>query len=140
MTPPTDAREILYYDGHCGLCHRMVVFVLHHEGPGGAFRFAPLQGKTFQARIPAGRQTSLSDTMLVETSGGSLLMRSDAWIHILRQLPGAWRIVGGLAAAVPRPLRDMVYGFVARVRYRVFGRRDNLCPVIPSAVAARFLP
>ena len=43
-------------------------------------------------------------------------------------------------AVVPRPLRDVVYGFVARIRYRVFGRRDDLCPVVPPDLRARFDP
>jgi predicted DCC family thiol-disulfide oxidoreductase YuxK len=39
---------------------------------------------------------------------------------------------------VPRRLRDFVYDFVARIRYRVFGRRDDLCPVMPPELRARF--
>jgi predicted DCC family thiol-disulfide oxidoreductase YuxK len=43
-------------------------------------------------------------------------------------------------AVIPRPLRDVVYEFVARIRYRVFGRRDDLCPVVPPDLRARFDP
>ncbi len=43
-------------------------------------------------------------------------------------------------AVVPRPLRDVVYDFVARIRYRVFGRRDDLCPDVPPDLRARFDP
>ena len=43
-------------------------------------------------------------------------------------------------AVIPRPLRDVVYELVARIRYRVFGRRDDLCPVVPPDLRARFDP
>jgi predicted DCC family thiol-disulfide oxidoreductase YuxK len=43
-------------------------------------------------------------------------------------------------AVIPRPLRDVLYDFVARIRYRVFGRCDDLCPVVPPDLRARFDP
>jgi predicted DCC family thiol-disulfide oxidoreductase YuxK len=43
-------------------------------------------------------------------------------------------------AVIPRLLRDVVYDLVARIRYRVFGRRDDLCPVVPPDLRARFDP
>jgi len=41
---------------------------------------------------------------------------------------------------VPRGLLDVVYDFIARIRYRVFGRRDDLCPIVPAELRARFDP
>jgi len=76
--------------------------------------------------------------MVVLTDEGSLLVRSDALIHILRSLGGGWRFLGGLIAVVPRPVRDLGYDFVARIRYRVFGTREDLCPVAPPDWRARF--
>jgi predicted DCC family thiol-disulfide oxidoreductase YuxK len=132
--------ETIFYDGHCGLCHHAVKFVLKHDRSGTTFRFAPLQGETFRTRVPANRRAILPDSMAVQTIDGSLLMRSNAWIHILRRLGGKWKIVAALAAAVPESLRDMVYTFIARIRYRVFGRRVDLCPLIPPGLRARFDP
>jgi predicted DCC family thiol-disulfide oxidoreductase YuxK len=132
--------EILYYDGHCGLCHHVVKFVLKHDRSGTAFRFAPLRGKTFEGRIPVDRRAGLPDSMIVETRDGSLLMRSSAWVHVLRRLGGGWGIIAALLAAVPRPLRDVVYRFVARTRYGVFGRQDDVCPMVPPDLRARFDP
>jgi len=43
-------------------------------------------------------------------------------------------------AVVPRPLRDVVYNFIARTRYSVFGKRDDLCPIVPADLRARFDP
>jgi predicted DCC family thiol-disulfide oxidoreductase YuxK len=59
-------------------------------------------------------------------------------LHILRRLGGAWKVVAVVLGVVPRGLRDFVYDFVARVRFHVFGRREDLCPVMPAELRARF--
>ncbi|MGA2272944.1 MAG: DCC1-like thiol-disulfide oxidoreductase family protein [Bryobacteraceae bacterium] len=130
--------ETIFYDGHCGLCHRAVKFVLKHDRSGAAFRFAPLQGKTFQARVPVDRRGGVPDSMAVETGDASLLVRSDACIHVLRRLGGRWRVIAVLVAVIPRPLRDGLYALLAHIRYRVFGRRDDLCPSVPPELRGRF--
>jgi predicted DCC family thiol-disulfide oxidoreductase YuxK len=140
MTPAASSPEILFYDGHCALCHRAVKFVLQHDRSGNAFRFAPLQGATFQSRVPASRRAGLPDSVVVLTDDGALLLRSDAFLHILRRLGGRWKTLGRALAVIPRPLRDVVYNFIARIRYRVFGTRDDLCPVVPPDLRGRFDP
>jgi len=131
---------MLFYDGHCALCHRTVEFVLQHDRSGGAFRFAPLQGSTFSSLVVPDDRRGLPDSFVVRTEQGALLVRSDAVIHILRRLGGGWRLLGGLIAVVPRPVRNLGYDFVARVRYRVFGRRQDLCPMVRPDWRARFDP
>jgi predicted DCC family thiol-disulfide oxidoreductase YuxK len=136
----TQPGEIVFYDGHCGLCHRAVKFVLKHDRFGTAFRFAPMQGATFQAGVPVDQRANLPMSVVVQTRDGALLVRSNAWLHILRRMGGGWKVIAALVAAIPRPLRDVVYDFIARIRYRVFGRRDNLCPDVPPGLRARFDP
>jgi predicted DCC family thiol-disulfide oxidoreductase YuxK len=130
--------EILFYDGHCGLCHRAVRFVLAEDREGTLFRFAPLQGETFQRLVTSDQQKTLPDSVVVMTSDEKLLARSDAFLHILRRLGGGWKVLGVVSSLIPRALRDFVYDFVARVRYRIFGRRDDLCPVTPPELRRRF--
>jgi predicted DCC family thiol-disulfide oxidoreductase YuxK len=137
---PAENPEFLFYDGHCGLCHRAVKFVLKHDRTGKAFRFAPLQGETFAARVLAERRAGLPDSIVVETAEGALLVRSSAFIHILRRHGGGWRILAAILAVIPRPLRDAAYDFIARIRYSIFGRRDEMCPIVPAELRARFDP
>ena len=140
MTLVPQPPETIFYDGHCGLCHRTVQFVLKHDHSGAAFCFAPTQGKTFQARVAVGQRCGIPDSMFVQPRESSLLVRSDACIHILRRLGGGWKIAAALVAVVPRPLRDACYDLIARVRYRIFGRRDELCPIVPPELRERFDP
>ena len=130
----------VFYDGHCGLCHGAVRFVLAEDRTGNAFRFAPLQGETFQRLVPAEQQAGLPDSIVVRTSDVALLARSDAFIHILHRLGGGWSALAAILRVIPRPVRDTTYDFVARIRYRVFGRRDALCPIVPADLRARFDP
>jgi predicted DCC family thiol-disulfide oxidoreductase YuxK len=131
---------MLFYDGHCGLCHGAVKFVLRRDRGGRLFRFAPLQGPTFEARVPAERRAGLPDSIIVLTNDGALLARSDAVLHILRRLGGGWKFLAGVSALLPRAARDATYDFIARIRYRIFGKRDELCPIVPPDVRARFDP
>ncbi len=77
---------------------------------------------------------------MVLTRDGNLLTRSDAFLHIFRRIGRGWKIVADILGVIPRPLRDAVYNGVARIRYRVFGKRDELCPIVPPEIRARFEP
>jgi predicted DCC family thiol-disulfide oxidoreductase YuxK len=139
--PTTDTQiAMLFYDGHCALCHGAVKFVLKRDRTGNAFRFAPLQGETFRARVPENVRATLPDSVAVLTENGALLTRSDAFLCILARLGGIWKFTGNVLRIVPRFLRDLIYDFIARVRYRVFGTRNDLCPMIPPELRSRFDP
>jgi predicted DCC family thiol-disulfide oxidoreductase YuxK len=127
------SHPILLYDGVCGLCNRMVQFVLRGDRE-GTFRFAALQSG-FAARILArhGIQAGELDTVYVvvnfELAEERVLSRSDAVIFVLKRV-GIGRFIGPLLQCVPRPLREWGYGVVARNRYRMFGPFDSC--VLPS--------
>ncbi|WP_067649135.1 thiol-disulfide oxidoreductase DCC family protein [Dokdonella koreensis] len=128
---------VIVFDGNCLLCSRSVRFVLRHDRA-HRFRFAAQQGVSGQALLarhgldPADPPSFL----LVEDGHGHL--ESEALLRVLRGLGGGWRLAG-LLRAVPRPLRDAAYRWIARNRYRWFGRSDA-CLVPGPDVAARFLP
>lgn len=130
--------EILFYDGACGLCHHSVRFVVAHDGA-GVFRFAPLGGPSFDASVPAAQRAALPDALVVRRADGALLVRSDATAHVLSRLGGGWRVLGALLRAIPRPLRDAGYDFVARRRKRWFAPPPDSCPLVPAHLRARFV-
>lgn len=113
-------------------------FVLARDPDGRAFRFAPLESETFRAAVPAAVRAGLPDSLVVQTADGRLLTRSSAVLHVMGRLGGGWRVLAVLGRLVPGRLGDAAYDLVARVRYRVFGRQDDACPVIPAALRGRF--
>ncbi len=135
-----DAPDRLFFDGACGLCHRAVRFILAEDPDRRAFRFAPLQGETFRGAVPLEKAVGLPDSLVLETGEGTLLTRSAAVLHLLDRLGGLWRVVALVARVVPPVVRDMVYGGIARVRYRLFARPTEACPLVPQPLRARFDP
>ena len=131
--------DILFYDGHCGLCHGAVLFVLNRRPRGEGIHFAPLQGETFTSLVSAEEREALPDSIVLRTADGRLLVRSVGALYIGRRLGGIWRVLAALAWVVPRPLRDAVYAGIARYRKRWFGTRDATCPLVPADLRTRFL-
>ena len=135
---PVAQAERIFYDGPCGLCQRFVRFVVQQDRAGDKFRFAPLHGPTFESVVPVERRAALPDSMVVLARDDRLLIRSEGVIHVLRCLGGFWKFIAVAISIIPRPLRDAMYDFVTRIRHRLFGRVDNVCPVTPPELRARF--
>ncbi|MEE9211564.1 MAG: DCC1-like thiol-disulfide oxidoreductase family protein [Phycisphaeraceae bacterium] len=133
-----ETTETIFYDGQCGLCHRWVRFVLAEDRDGSAFRFAPLQSGAFERAVPIDQRATLSGTIVVRTSAGAVLSRSAAVIHVLRGLGGVWRLIGAAVRLVPRPIRDFGYDCIAAVRYRLFKRPADACPLLAADLRGRF--
>jgi predicted DCC family thiol-disulfide oxidoreductase YuxK len=127
---------VLLFDGVCNLCNASVLFVIDRD-PGRRFAFASLQSPE-AARLLAERGylgMELDSVLLVE--GRRVYERSTAALRVARRLTGAWPLLS-VFLLVPRPLRDAVYDWVARNRYRWFGRQDA-CRVPAPELRARFL-
>ena len=131
--------EVVFYDGHCGLCHWAVRFILAQDRTGEAFRFAPLDSDTFRAALSETARASLPDSLIVQTDNGTILMRSTAVLHILQRLGGMWGVLGSVATLIPLTLRDKIYDGIARIRHHLFQAPAASCPIIPADLRARFL-
>lgn len=114
----------ILYDGECGLCHGFVRFVVEHDRE-AKFVYAP--------------QRVTQQTVIVLTESGVRLERSDAALYVLFALGGRWAFAAALMHLVPRVVRDAVYAFIARIRYRVFGKRTQPCPLVSPELRKRFL-
>jgi len=138
--PPlvTVAPDLVFYDGHCGLCHRAVRFLLAEDHTGSTFRFAPLESETFLATVPESERLTLPDSIIIRTADGELLMRSAAVLYALKRLGGVWRVLGTLATVVPAGIRDWVYDGIARIRHRLFRTPVEACPLVPAELRSRF--
>ena len=138
----SDTNPLILYDGVCGLCNRLVQFLLKHDKQ-GRLRFASLQSD-FAARVLQrhGIDPKDLDTVQVienyEQPGERVLQRSDAILRAGRELTGFWSVSATVAKVIPRALRDVIYRFVARNRYRVFGKYDT-CMLPEPNQRSRFL-
>ncbi len=138
----SESHPIILYDGICGLCNRVVQFVLRHDRK-AIFHFAALQS-SFGQQILARHNNSANefDTVCLVLGHGQcserVLVRSDATQFIFQKLGGLWRLLSSAANFIPRPVRDWAYRIIARHRYRLFGRYET-CPLASPETKARFL-
>lgn len=132
-------RDLVFYDGACGFCHRSVRILLA-EDRAGVFSFAPRTSEACVAALPAEVRAELPESIVVVPEGRPPRIRSGATVRMMLRLGGIWRILGLALAAVPRPLRDLAYRGVARVRHRLYARPETACPIVPPDLRERFLP
>lgn len=136
---PKPAGQPIFYDGHCGLCHGLVRFVLSEDQSAHPFSFAPLQGEQIKRSIADGVRSQLPDSVVVVEENNNVLTRSTAVIYVMKRLGGLWLFGATLLSLVPRTLRDLAYDAVASVRKRIFGTTEEVCPLVPRPLRARFL-
>ncbi len=133
-----ETGPVLLFDASCVLCDRSVSLVAARE-EGDALRFAAL-------RSPAGERLlaehGLGDDppdSLVLVEDGRAWIRSDAALRVAARMRPPWRWLAVLRV-VPRPIRDLGYRLVARLRYRLFGRKTGeACGLPPQGLAGRVL-
>lgn len=126
---------VVFFDGVCNLCNGSVNFLIDRDAR-GRLLFAPLQGPTFrQVREAHPELEELGSIVLLDEAGVHL--KSKAALRILTALGGVWRLAS-ILYLVPRPLRDLLYDFVAKRRYRWFGKSES-CRIPTPELRARFL-
>ena len=135
---PDSPPAVVLFDGVCNLCHGFVQFVIRHD-VAGRFRFAALQSDAGRALMAAqgapGPAPDPESVLLL--LGGRVYSHSAAVLRIAQELGWPWRLAAA-GRVLPRAWRDGLYRFVARHRYRWFGRLAS-CWLPTPALQARFL-
>jgi predicted DCC family thiol-disulfide oxidoreductase YuxK len=110
-------QRVILYDGECGLCDRLVHWVLQRDRT-GVFRFAALQSDWAQGFLQSHQMPMKNFDSMVLIEGEKIFLRSDAVLQVLRHLP-RWRWAYGFIV-LPHRLRDAIYAWVARRRKKWF--------------------
>ncbi|MDE2661472.1 MAG: DCC1-like thiol-disulfide oxidoreductase family protein [Gemmatimonadota bacterium] len=144
---PGPEGPIVLFDGVCNLCAGAVRFIIRRDRR-GRFRFAALQSDVGR-RFLAGNgvetpgpgepppEAAEPPESLVLVANGRTYARSGAALRIAAGLDRAWPLAAVLLV-IPAPLRDLVYRFVARNRYRWFGKQ-TACELPRTDESWRFL-
>lgn len=128
-------KRIVLFDGECNFCDYSVQFIIKRD-PKGFFTFASLQsdiGKELMKKyhVPG----DINSMVLLE--GNKFYLKSTAAIRICKQLNGAWKILYVLNI-IPKPIRDFFYDYIAKNRYKWFGKNDS-CMIPSPEERKRFL-
>ncbi|MCA8966515.1 MAG: DUF393 domain-containing protein [Planctomycetes bacterium] len=136
MNPALPSAPVVLYDGVCGLCQGWVQWVLAHDRR-AVFRFAALQSKVAAELLAAVGATGPLPDSLVLVDGGAVHTRSGAALRVFGRLGLPWSLAR-LGLLVPPLLRNWTYDWIARHRYRWFGKREQ-CLVPTPAQRGLFL-
>jgi len=127
---------IIVFDAMCVLCAANAQFVLKHDRR-GCFRLTSMQGEIGAELYRQFDMDPADPDTLIVVDGGRVLRDSDAVLAIYAGLGWPWKLAA-VFRAVPRPLRDPCYRWLARNRYRIFGRREH-CWLPTKEQAGRIL-
>lgn len=133
---PEPGSHIILFDGVCNLCTGLVQFLIRRD-PQGRFRFASLQSEAGRQLLRDHGYPELPLTSIVYIKGDRWFHMSTAVLEILKTLGGLWQ-VSGVFRLIPQGLRDRLYRFIARRRYRWFGKNEE-CMVPTPEWKQRFL-
>ena len=129
-------HSIILFDGVCNLCNGAVNFVIKRD-PGNVFKFTPLQEKqgVLLLKKHAIDAQKLDSIVLVENK--KVYTKSSAALRIARKLSGLWPLFFVLLI-IPRFIRDGVYDFIAKNRYKWFGKKEQ-CIIPTPGLREKFL-
>lgn len=142
LTPPLGVPAargpVVLFDGVCNLCQGSVQWMIARD-KAERLRFASLQseaGKKLLAQHGIDAPEGDPDSILF-VEAGKVYDRSEAVLRMSRHLSLPWRL-GGVFLVLPRFLRDPLYKYIARNRYRWFGKTE-VCWMPTPALRQRFL-
>ncbi len=128
---PDQQRPVLVFDGICNLCHGLVVFILKNEK-------APLiYFSALQSGFAKNLCVDSSTDSVLFIDKGRIYTESEAVFEICRYLRFPWNLLR-LLRILPKLVSDQAYRYIARHRFRLFGRRQSCVYNLPGHME-RFL-
>ncbi|MFC4722214.1 thiol-disulfide oxidoreductase DCC family protein [Geojedonia litorea] len=130
-------KQLILFDGVCNLCNASVQYIIKHDKK-DAFRFAALQSTIGQQLIKEFKiDQTKTDSILLMSNKMDLSYKSTAALKIASKL-GYPRNLMAFFLIVPPFLRNWVYDYIAKNRYKWYGRRDE-CMIPTPEIQSKFL-
>lgn len=126
---------IVLFDGECNLCDKSVQFIMKRDKK-GYFKFASLQSDIGQTLLQQHKVPATTDS-IVFIENGTAYTKSTAALKIARKLDGACKL-GYVAILIPKPVRNIIYTWIANNRYKWLGKKDA-CALPTPEQRKRFL-
>ncbi|THV58330.1 thiol-disulfide oxidoreductase DCC family protein [Flagellimonas alvinocaridis] len=130
-------KKIILFDGVCNLCNGAVQFVIKRDKK-DAFRYAALQSEIGEKLLKERSiDTKVVDSIILIEPGKAYYTKSDAALEIGRSFGGGYALLA-IFTWIPKSIRDAIYDFVARNRYKWFGKEES-CMIPTPELKAKFL-
>lgn len=136
MNQPTPNNPIILFDGVCNLCNSSVQFIIRND-PKHHFRFASLQSNLGQSILKQFNLPTNELSSFILLDKGKISVKSTGALKVVKQLSGAWPLLY-IFIIIPAFIRDAVYEFIGRNRYKWFGKKE-ICWLPSPEIRALFL-
>jgi len=123
-------HKIILFDGVCNLCNASVNFVIQRDTK-DVFRFAALQSEIGKKYISEFNINPLDTDSIILIDKDKCYIKSTAALHIAKSMSGAYPLLFGFII-VPRFIRNWVYDYVAKNRYKWYGKRESCMVPTPE--------
>lgn len=134
----TKQQAFIFYDGHCGMCHRFIKFVLKNDKK-GSFAFSPRQGDAIQRMLTPNVVSKLPESIVVLGTDNKIYLKSFALSYVLRSLGGIYAFANAVMSVFPLRFRNVMYDLISKNRKRFAQAVDSTCPIVPAEFRERFL-
>lgn len=128
--------HIIIFDGVCNLCNGFVQFIIRHDKK-EQFQFASLQSAFGQSFLKENKLAAENFDTIIVIKNKTILTHSSAVMEVIKNLSGGWKLFYAFII-IPKPLRDMGYRWLAKNRYRWFGKRET-CMLPNEVLKKRFI-
>lgn len=129
-------HKVILFDGVCNLCNGAIIFVIKRD-PNDVFRFAALQEEPGNSLLREYAIDPAETDSIVLIENNRAFTKSTAALRIARHLKGAYPLLYALMI-VPKPIRNWVYDYIAKNRYRWYGKKDS-CMIPTPELRGKFL-
>ncbi|RZJ67303.1 MAG: thiol-disulfide oxidoreductase DCC family protein [Flavobacterium sp.] len=130
-------KKIILFDGVCNLCNSFVQFVIKRD-KNDVFRFVPLQSELGESILKhIGIDPKQIDSIILYEPGVAYYYKSTAAIEIAKGLGGFFSL-STIFKIIPNFLRNPIYDYVAKNRYKWYGRKES-CMIPTPELKAKFL-
>ncbi|MBR9853956.1 MAG: thiol-disulfide oxidoreductase DCC family protein [Algicola sp.] len=132
-----ESKKIILFDGVCNLCNNSVQFVIQRDKK-DVFRYASLQSEIGQQLLSQRHiDTKTVDSIILIEPGVAYYTKSDAALEIAQNLGGLWKL-SAVFTWIPTAIRNRIYDFIAKNRYKWFGKQES-CMIPTPELKAKFL-
>lgn len=130
-------KKIILFDGVCNLCDASVQFIIKHDKK-DVFRFVAIQSELGQQIIKyLGIDTSKTDSIILYEPGIAYYFKAEAALRIAKDLK-SWHSILYIFIKVPNGIKNGVYDFIARNRYKWYGKKET-CMIPTPELKEKFL-
>src|SRR5690606_13064426 len=129
-------NKIILFDGVCNLCNGLVQFVIKRDKD-AIFTFGSLQSVEGQTLLKENDLPTDDFDSFVYLRDQKIQRKSTGALYVRKDLGGVWSLLFAFII-IPAPIRDFLYGLIAKNRYSVFGRREA-CMLPTPDLQKRFL-